>query len=190
MNASSRPAQTLRAKRQTLVRLRADFAPVIFAAVDGDRERLSRFLPWVAKTRTLEDELSYIGAATEQWDRGEYFDYAMFLHTAGKGAGEYLGNIGVHSIAWEHERCEIGYWVKGSREGQGLVTEGVAAIEGEIFRLGFNRIEICCSSENARSARVPERLGYRLEGVLREDGIENGRRRDTLVYAKLKSDRS
>ncbi len=190
MKATSRPSETLRSKRENLVRLRMDFAPVIFAAVDADRERLGRFLPWVARTRTLEDEIFYIRAATEQWERGEYFDYAIFLRADGSDTGEYLGNVGVHSIAWEHERCEIGYWVKGSREGQGLIAEAVSEVESEVFRLGFNRIEICCSSENSRSARVPERLGYRLEGIMRQDSIENGRYRDTLVHAKLRSDRA
>jgi len=98
-----------------------------------------------------------------------------------------MGNAGVHSISWENHRCELGYWILGSFEGQGYMAEAVATIEATCFKRGFNRIEIRCSSLNERSASVPKRLGYKLDGVLREEKVEAGRYRDTLVFAKIRS---
>jgi len=43
--------------------------------------------------------------------------------------------------------------------------------------------------ENAASARVAERAGYRLDGVLRSLHFKEGRRTDTAVYSRLATDR-
>lgn len=68
-----------------------------------------------------------------------------------------MGNLGVHTISWENDRREIGYWILGQFEGQGYMTEAVDAVTAELFRHGFNRVEIRCSSLNSKSAGVPER---------------------------------
>ncbi len=109
------------------------------------------------------------------------FDFGLFR----KADGTYLGNIGVHSIAWKHRRCGLGYWMLGAFEGQGYMSEAVGLVERAAFALGFHRIEMRCSSANARSASIPRRNGYRLDGVLRQDAIEDGAFRDTLVFSKL-----
>ena len=31
-----------------------------------------------------------------------------------------MGNLGVHTIAWESRCCELGYWILGDFEGQWL----------------------------------------------------------------------
>ena len=158
-----------------------DEAERMFRYVDRDRERLRRFLPWVDATTSVADEATYIQGALAKWDACAMFDYGLFR----KSDDLYLGNIGVHSIAWSHERCELGYWILGDFEGQGLVSEAVGLVERAAFALGFHRIEIRCSSANQRSANIPRRSGYRLDGVLREDAVDNGRYRDTLVFSKL-----
>jgi ribosomal-protein-serine acetyltransferase len=156
----------------------------MFRYVDQDRERLREFLPWVDQTKTVEDEAGFIRMTHEKWETGELFDFGIFR----KSDGTYLGNVGVHSISWQHHRCELGYWILGNFEGQGYMSEAVRALEAELFGLGFNRIEIHCSSSNLKSAAVPKRCGYQLEGVHRQDTIELGEYRDTFVFAKLKSE--
>ncbi len=101
-----------------------------------------------------------------------------------------MGNIGVHTIVWEHGRCEIGYWLLGDFEGRGYMSEAVLALEQACFLHGFHRVEIRCSSQNLRSARVPRRCGYTLEACLREDAWENHQWRDTLVFSKLRGEAS
>lgn len=169
--------------RVFLERHSLDLAEQMYRYVDLDRDRLREFLPWVDSTRTVEDERDYIRLTHENWVRHELFDYGIFR----KEDSLYLGNVGVHNIAWSNNRCEIGYWILGAFEGKGYVSEAVRALERVLFSGGFNRIEICCSSVNRRSANVPRALGFSLEGVFKEDAIENGRYRDTLVFAKRRS---
>lgn len=156
-------------------------AETMFRYVDMDRERLRVFLPWVDQTKAVEDESKYIQMTHEGWANGTLFDYGMFDRTT----GVYLGNAGLHTIQWDHECCELGYWILGRYEGKGYVSEAVLSLEKTCFEMGFHRVEIRCSSRNARSASIPKRLDYALDGILRENAIERGHYRDTLVFGKL-----
>jgi len=159
-----------------------DLAETMYRYVDQDRERLRVFLPWVDETTSVAAEADFIKMTHESWEKGTLFDYGIFE----RKTGVYMGNVGVHHIAWTHDCCEFGYWILSGFEGKGYVSEAVTALAEVSFGLGFHRLEIRCSSHNPKSAAIPKRLGYSLDGTLRENVIEQGRYRDTLVFAKLK----
>lgn len=160
-----------------------ELAVLMFQTIDGDRDRLGRFLPWVPHNKTVSDSETYIRETTRKRESFESFDYAIYRATD----GTYLGNAGLHSIAWERARCEIGYWIAGPFEGQGYVRDAVDALTRACFKAGFHRVEIRCAPANERSAKVPLSLGFRFEARLEEDSSENGVWRDTLVFAALSS---
>ncbi|MBF0313495.1 MAG: GNAT family N-acetyltransferase [Oligoflexia bacterium] len=162
-----------------------ELAEVMFAYVDSDRDRLKKFLPWVDAVNSTEDEIAYIKSSMKNWKKCTMFDYGIF----NKDGDEYMGNLGVHSIAWEHDRCELGYWILGKFEGKGYVLEAVTLLEKQLFAMGFHRLEIRCSFLNQRSANIPKARGYVLEGTLRQDTREKQAYSDTLVFAKLSSER-
>jgi ribosomal-protein-serine acetyltransferase len=170
------PAERLEGPRVVLRRYEVGDADRMFATIDADRARLRTFLPWVDLIRSAEDELTYVRSAALQWMEGKLFDFGIFAHEG----GAYLGNIGAHTISWADDRAELG-------EGKGIMSEAVGLLEAELFRLGFHRIEIRCSDQNARSAAVPRRAGYVHEGTLREDVFERGVRRSTMVWGKLRA---
>lgn len=183
MEKSFLPEQ-IEGSRIVLRRHSLDLAEQMFRYVDQDRKRLREFLPWVDSTTTVNDEIGYIKMTQEKWEQHSLFDYGIFR----KADSLYMGNCGVHSIAWQHNRCELGYWILGTFEGQGFMSESVKTLEKVLFEIGFNRIEIHCSSQNLRSANVPRANSYRLEGLQRQDVIENGKYRDTFIFSKLKSE--
>lgn len=88
--------------RIILKKYNPDLAKTMFEYVNQDRERLLRFLPWVKFTNSLQDEIDYIKMTHEKWDKHEMCDYGIFL----KSNNTYMGNVGVHTIAWGHDRCE------------------------------------------------------------------------------------
>lgn len=171
-------------ERVILKRHSTDLASQMFQYVDKDRARLRKFLPWVDTTKTLEDELNYIKFANDQWDKHLLFDYGIYR----KSDILYMGNCGVHTISWSHNRCELGYWILGDFEGQGYMSESVQALEKVLFEVGFNRVEIRCDPANLRSARVPQKNNYQFEGILKQNFIHDDRYVDTKVFAKLKSE--
>jgi ribosomal-protein-serine acetyltransferase len=52
----------------------------------------------------------------------------------------------------------------------------------------LNRIQINCNVENVRSRAVPERLGFKLEGVHRQVEKVQGKFGDWAVYAMLRDE--
>lgn len=175
------PAQKLEGSRVVLKKHNEELASTMFSYVEKDRKRLGQFMPWVPFTNTVEDELNYIRHTRKCWDDGTLFDYGIFR----KSDDLYMGNIGLHSIRWDFDRCEVGYWILGEFEGEGYMSEALRILEAHAFGLGFHRIEVRCSSINQRSANVPIACGYVFDGVLKENSIEQEKYRDTFIFSKL-----
>lgn len=176
------PPVRIETERLILQKHDVNLAPAMFAMIDQDRERLQIFLPWVPRIKSKQDEVQYILSTHEAWKEGTLFDYSLLL----KSDQSFVGTIGAHSINHESKRCEIGYWLVGKNEGQGLMTEAVRGLEKQLFEVGFNRLEIRCDPANLSSARIPLACGYQYEGHLRENDVVNEQVRDTWVFAKLK----
>ena len=82
--------------------------------------------------------------------------------------------------------AEVGYWLDAGFEGRGLVTRAVTAVLDHAFGpLGLHRVELQTTTNNTRSRRVAERLGFTQEGVLREAAAFPGERRDVVVHGLL-----
>lgn len=176
------PKEFIEGERIFLRRHELATAPAMFACIDADRVRLREFLPWVDGTKSAKDSEEYIRHSHVGWQDQKIFDFGLFRKTD----RAYLGNVGVHGIDWSDERAELGYWISGQGQGQGFISEAVGLLEQELFRLGFHRIEIHCNTLNRRSSAVPKRTGYALEGMLKDHGFVNGKRRDLEIWGKLR----
>jgi ribosomal-protein-serine acetyltransferase len=106
---------TLENSRVILRKHSADLAYQMFQEINQDRDRLRQFLPWVDAMKSVDDQIWYINECIKDWAEGTMFDYGIFDFE-----GNYLGNIGVHSLAWEHDRGELGYWISPSFAGKGF----------------------------------------------------------------------
>jgi ribosomal-protein-alanine N-acetyltransferase len=104
-----------------------------------------------------------------------------------KDRNELIGTCGYHKWIKENAwRAEIGYDLIPEHWNKGLMTEAL----GEMVRFGFevmglNRIESPIEPEHLASIRVVEKLGFRLEGVLREHIHYGDRFHDDALYALL-----
>lgn len=180
----SYPNEILAADRITLRRVDPKYYKVAFEVIEENREYLDEFLPWVEGLKSVEDELKSLELIYQRWTEYKIFDYMIFLNSN----NTYIGNIGGHHIEWNNKLIEYGYWVAKNYQGNGYITEAAGAIEQEFFRLGFHRLEIRCSDFNIKSSKIPERLNYTFEGLLRENQIFQGKFRNTKVYSKLATD--
>ena len=159
-------------------------APEAFAAIAADRDRLHRWLPWVPQICSEAEEQAFLERAEGFWERNEQFNWLMF----DRETFAYVGILGTARIVWADGLAELGYWLVSGFEGEGRMTEAVRQVEAPLFAMGLHRLEIRCSSHNQRSAAIPQRLGYHLDGRLREDRVERGQRVDTLIWSKLRSE--
>jgi len=103
--------------------------------------------------------------------------------------GEYAGHVGIGYENWNlrEYRGRIGYCMHPKFRGKGITTEAVKLITEYGFKkLKLKRIVGQCRTFNKASARVLEKAGYKLEGILRKDALKNGKYYDNMVWAKLK----
>jgi RimJ/RimL family protein N-acetyltransferase len=87
-------------------------------------------------------------------------------------------------------KFEIGYWCRKGFTGRGYITEAVRGLTVFAFEiLKANRVEIRCDQRNVRSRKVAERLGFKLEGILRNERVAVDRRLENIcIYAMIPED--
>lgn len=84
----------------------------------------------------------------------------------------------------------LGYWIGEPFARQGYMREAILALTHHAFaELGLSRVEAACLPENAASRGVLEACGFKYEGVAQSYLQINGRWRNHVLYANLRSDR-
>lgn len=146
-----------------------------------DLRRYLASLPWVAAEQTLESSEIYCRNAQANFMARKDLPFLLFE----QATGQLVGAAGLHRIAWETPKVEVGYWCRSSRSGNGFISEAVLALAGFAFDyLRAVRVELITDEENMESRRVAERCRFRLEGILRhERRAPDGALRNTCIYA-------
>jgi len=162
-------------------------AAAFYEAVDESRDHLPPFENWAHDFHSVDDAYVQVTHCRARWMVRQEFAAGIFH----KETGRLLGACGIHRVDWERRVFMIGYWIRKSEVGKGYVSEAVRVLTRLAFRLfGANRVEIRMNTRNVRSAAVPQRLGFVLEGTLRNAtprSIE-GKLGDEYVYALIPED--
>ncbi|MGZ0040275.1 GNAT family N-acetyltransferase [Paenibacillus ottowii] len=157
------------------------------AVNEAIRESVNELRPWLPFARNLptaeESEIRSRQARLKFLDRSD-----MVLYIFDTASGQFVASSGLHHIDWDARRFEIGYWLRTSWTGKGIIAEAVNSIaDFAIQHLHANRVEIRCDSRNTRSAKVAERAGFILEGILRNiEYDEEGSMAHQMVFAKVR----
>jgi RimJ/RimL family protein N-acetyltransferase len=157
---------------------------IVFQAMQASLNELKKWMPWAHREQTEADVEVNIREAHAKFLTRE----DMRLHIFNRETGEFIGSSGMHRINWDIPKFEIGYWIDNRYSGKGYITEATEAITKVAFtELKAKRVEIRCDVKNLKSRSIPERLGYKLEGILRNEKISaDGKElRDTCIYAKI-----
>lgn len=156
-------------------------------AIADSIETLKPWLPWANEPQGVDVSEALARKFHAMFIARTDLVFALFERGADGREGRLLGGSGLHRLDWQVRRFEIGYWLRSSHLGRGLVSEAVAALARMAFEtLQARRVEIRCDARNERSARVAERCGFELEGTLRSDALDaQGQPRDTRVYARI-----
>lgn len=100
--------------------------------------------------------------------------------------GALLGTCTLYKIHTSNRRAEVGYGLGPAHWGQGYAREALGALLDWGFGpLGLHRVEADIDPANAASAAVLTRLGFQLEGRLRERWIVDGVVSDSAMYGLL-----
>lgn len=170
-------------QRMELRPIEAAHTAELYRLVDSNREHLRRWHPWVDGVRSAEDLGKRIIVWQEQQAAKRGFTVGIWFD------GHLCGVIGLVSVDWQNRWAALSYWLDERHQGRGIMTTCCRAVVANSFKtLQLNRITIECATDNARSRAIPERLGFRLEGIAR--GVEwlQDRYADHAIYGLLRSD--
>jgi ribosomal-protein-serine acetyltransferase len=156
----------------------------IFHTIDTQRDYLGKWLPFVPFTLNPEDSRKFVETVVNA--PKERFEYVFTIRKEGR----FAGLIGFKETDRGNRKTEIGYWLSKPYQKQGIITQSVERLCDFAFNeLKMNRIQIRCAVENIPSRKIPERLGFHLEGIEREGELLSGNVfTDLAVYSKLRSE--
>lgn len=163
-------------------RVEAD-AESVFQVIDRNREYLMEWLPWLDDSKTVEDLLRYIQNDIAEFEKKEGCDFGIWYE------GQWIGGIGFSSFGTKDRKTSIGYWLSQDFQGRGIMTDSVRALVDYGFEnLNLNRIVIRCAVENTKSRAIPQRLGFKEEGVLRQSEWLYDHFVDLVIYSLLRKE--
>lgn len=155
----------------------------LFRAVDASRAHLRPWLDWVNKTTKPEHSLRFIKDALSEIHTQQSLPLGIFYDNA------IIGGIGMHKWDQELKTAQVGYWLMKEYERKGLITRCLIRLIDYLFEnLGLNKIEIRFVVANKRSAKVAERLGCKVEGIIRQGILLNGKYEDLAITGLLRSE--
>lgn len=158
-------------------------AAELFALINRNRERLLVWVPWLDEAASIEHTRDLIRRKLQRFVDNNGFAAGIW------DKGRLAGEIRLEYIDWPNSVTEIGYWLDARTEGRGVVTKACRVLIAHAFNeLALNRVQIRCASENVRSRAIPEKLGFRQEGVIRQVERLKDRYVDLVIYGMLASE--
>jgi len=171
----------------------ADLAP---AVCEFQRRNRRHFAPWDPPTAesfyTQEAQQLRVQQGLAAFNADSAYRYWLIDATRAGGARlpstdvEVIGSVHFSQVArGAFHSTMLGYALDEAYVGQGLMTEALVAGLQEMFspRVNLHRVQAAYRPENTRSARVLERLGFRVEGLAPEYLFIDGAWRDHCVSA-------
>ena len=154
-------------------------APFLYRLIDTHRAYLREWLPFIDFSQSMLDTKAYLRAVTDSKNTAEQVYVILYQKSI-------AGIIGFKEIDYVNRRAEVGYWLSGDLQGQGIMRRSCSALLQYAFgEMGLNRIQIKTGTGNHRSSNIPKKLGFTLEGVQRDGEYLNGRFHDLEVYSLL-----
>ncbi|HYX38414.1 MAG TPA: GNAT family N-acetyltransferase, partial [Oligoflexus sp.] len=100
-----------------------------------------------------------------------------------RSTDELIGNMSLNIRNLKHREAELGYTVAMAHWNKGYASEAARALIAFGFKqLGLHRIIATTSPGNIASQKVLERIGFTREGYLKQNVLQRGSWRDSLLY--------
>jgi ribosomal-protein-serine acetyltransferase len=155
----------------------------LFALTQANRQYLRAWLPWVDAVNSADDSRDFLATVVAQREAGRGPTFGIIRR------GALVGVIGYLPLDRVNRCGEIGYWLAEGEQGQGIMTACCRfVVRYGFLTLDLNRVQIAAATANLRSRAIPERLGFKLEGLLRSREFLCGQFVDHAMYSQLRSE--
>ena len=156
-------------------------ASLLFELVEKNRIHFREWLPWLDVNTKIEDTKKFIAGVEDNYKKGLSLNLGIYYQD------KIIGALGFNVIENTNKKVEIGYMLDKDSCGNGIMTKSCKALINYGFNeLDLNRIEIKAAVENTKSRAIPERLGFKQEGILQQGEFLYDHFVDVAVYGMLK----
>ncbi len=157
-------------------------APEFAEFMQRSGESLYEWLPWEA-FEDVERARAFLVPFAEGAAQDGRRLYGIWLD------GVLVGGVLFPVFNLRHGVAEIGAFLGAEARGRGIVTQAVSAMVTWCFEArDLHRVEWRCAPGNLPSRAVAQRLGFTLEGTLRQAFDIRGTRVDLEMWAMLRPD--
>ncbi len=157
-----------------------------------ERTDIPRKVAWINDVRNnqfLHYDLPLSVEKTEKWFDSHLGDETRYDAVI-EADGVPVGTIGLLDIDRRNNKAEY-YVAMGEAEykGKGIAGEASRLLLAYGFEeLGLNRIYLFTESSNIAAQKLFESLGFKREGLIRQDVLSHGDYADRIVYGILRED--
>lgn len=155
----------------------------LFSLIDSNRDHLRTWHSWVDAVLSRDDADRMISRWKQQNANNQGFCSGILFD------GQLCGVLHHLNVDWQNRWTALSYWLDAAHQGRGIMTLCCRVLIVHAFAAwNFNRVTIECATENVRSRAIPERLGFKLEGIVRAVERLQDRHVDHAVYGLLRSE--
>lgn len=132
---------------------------------------------------SLDDAHAWIDHELGRWGQERGSSWAIVRED------QLLGRIGIGGVSLEEARAGLTYWVLPEARGRGIAPLAVGCIATWAFDdIGFHRLELDHSTQNAASCRVALKAGFSAEGTMRARALHLDGWHDMHAHGLLADD--
>lgn len=159
------------------------YANKMYELIVKNRKHLKKWLPWANNVKSSADTDAFIHIQLKRFANGEALNESVFYK------GELAGVLGYNQIDRLNDIGHIGYWLGEKFTGMGIMTLAVTDLIAVGFTyLSIQKVDIRCARDNTKSRAIPERIGFKEEGLLRNAQKISHSHYDLVIYGLLKKE--
>lgn len=160
-----------------------DSAPALFRIIDLNRNELRKWLPFVDNTWKVTDTDIFIKSIMNSSGPKPDIVYGIWYYD------NLAGLIALKEVDRWNKRTELGYWLDPHLHQKGIMTASCRSLLNCAFHnLKMHRVQIKVGIGNAASSRIPEKLGFKFEGIERGGERFADHFQDIEVYSMLRDE--
>jgi len=156
-------------------------AESLYEQIEKTRPQLAKFMPWGESTKSVAGERAFLEYCQDRMAAKKLWNASIWIN------GHPVGMIDLHNIDLENKHAEVGYWLGGEFQGNGVMTDCLKKLlEIGFDELGLHKIKLMAEEVNLASNEVAKKVGFQLEGTLKDEIFSAGKYHDASLYGLVK----
>ena len=161
-------------------------AAAMSAAVRESTATVGRWMSWAKPDFSEYDAACWFEHCRQARAAGTAHEFGIFTADGG-----FVGGCGLNQFSPVNNLCNLGYWVRLSRQRQRVATRCVRLLSAFGFEtLRLTRIEIVAAQGNQASQGVARAAGAQFEGVARNRLMIRGEPVAAAVFSLIPTERA